>query len=160
MPRRTPGIRRRTMTMVQAAQSENQDKISTAANVSPECSAQKQSSHRVTMTASPGSGEGGIRTPGTLRYAGFQDQSIRPLWHLSKYCRRRVLPISDMAIQVVWPHLTRAAAIVVGEPLRATAGVCDALVLRFCRAPASFKRSLETCACPQSTELDSTTGST
>ena len=29
------------------------------------------------------SGEGGIRTPGTLRYAGFQDQCIRPLCHLS-----------------------------------------------------------------------------
>jgi integrase len=29
------------------------------------------------------SGERGIRTPGTLRYAGFQDQCIRPLCHLS-----------------------------------------------------------------------------
>ena len=29
-------------------------------------------------------GEGGIRTPGTLLYAGFQDQCIRPLCHLSK----------------------------------------------------------------------------
>ena len=28
-------------------------------------------------------GERGIRTPGTLRYAGFQDQCIRPLCHLS-----------------------------------------------------------------------------
>ena len=26
---------------------------------------------------------GGIRTPGSLHYAGFQDQSIRPLWHSS-----------------------------------------------------------------------------
>jgi hypothetical protein len=30
------------------------------------------------------SGEGEIRTPGTLRYAGFQDQCIRPLCHLSE----------------------------------------------------------------------------
>ena len=29
-------------------------------------------------------GERGIRTPGTLLYAGFQDQCIRPLCHLSK----------------------------------------------------------------------------
>ena len=28
---------------------------------------------------------GGIRTPGTLRYAGFQDQCIRPLCHSSIY---------------------------------------------------------------------------
>ena len=28
-------------------------------------------------------GEGGIRTPGTLRYNGFQDRRIRPLCHLS-----------------------------------------------------------------------------
>ena len=28
-------------------------------------------------------GERGIRTPGTSRYAGFQDRSIRPLWHFS-----------------------------------------------------------------------------
>lgn len=28
-------------------------------------------------------GERGIRTPGTSRYAGFQDQCIRPLCHLS-----------------------------------------------------------------------------
>ena len=29
-------------------------------------------------------GERGIRTPGTSRYAGFQDRCIRPLYHLSK----------------------------------------------------------------------------
>ena len=28
-------------------------------------------------------GERGIRTPGTLQYAGFQDRCIRPLCHLS-----------------------------------------------------------------------------
>ncbi len=28
-------------------------------------------------------GERGIRTPGTLRYAGFQDRCNRPLYHLS-----------------------------------------------------------------------------
>ncbi len=28
-------------------------------------------------------GEGGIRTHGTLRYNGFRDRPIRPLWHLS-----------------------------------------------------------------------------
>jgi hypothetical protein len=30
-------------------------------------------------------GERGIRTPGTLLYAGFQDQCIRPLCHLSDF---------------------------------------------------------------------------
>ena len=30
-------------------------------------------------------GEGGIRTPGTLPYASFQDWSIRPLCHLSMF---------------------------------------------------------------------------
>ncbi len=29
-------------------------------------------------------GEGGIRTPGTLRYNGFQDRRFRPLSHLSR----------------------------------------------------------------------------
>ena len=38
----------------------------------------------VTATPCPASGEGGIRTPGTLRHAGFQDRCIRPLCHLSK----------------------------------------------------------------------------
>ena len=33
-------------------------------------------------------GERGIRTPGTLLYAGFQDQCIRPLCHLSKRGRK------------------------------------------------------------------------
>ena len=28
-------------------------------------------------------GGGGIRTPGTFRYDGFQDRSIKPLWHSS-----------------------------------------------------------------------------
>ena len=30
------------------------------------------------------SGEGGIRTPGTSQYNGFQDRRNRPLCHLSK----------------------------------------------------------------------------
>jgi hypothetical protein len=47
------------MTMVRAAQFENQHKTSAATNVLPEWSAQKQSSHRFTMTALPESGEGG-----------------------------------------------------------------------------------------------------
>lgn len=29
-------------------------------------------------------GKGGIRTPGTLQYGGFQDRCNRPLYHLSK----------------------------------------------------------------------------
>ena len=32
------------------------------------------------------SGERGIRTPGTLRYDGFQDRCNRPLCHLSNRC--------------------------------------------------------------------------
>ena len=44
--------------------------------------AQVKSGPLFTRTAS--SGEGGIRTPGTLfRHAGFQDRCIRPLCHLS-----------------------------------------------------------------------------
>lgn len=35
-------------------------------------------------------GKGGIRTPGTLRYAGFQDRCIRPLYHLSLRGRFRL----------------------------------------------------------------------
>ena len=31
-------------------------------------------------------GERGIRTPGTLRYDGFQDRCNRPLCHLSNRC--------------------------------------------------------------------------
>lgn len=35
------------------------------------------------------SGKGGIRTPGTLRYGGFQDRCNRPLYHLSNgFCVR------------------------------------------------------------------------
>ena len=30
-------------------------------------------------------GESGIWTHGNLRYVGFQDQDIQPLWHLSVY---------------------------------------------------------------------------
>ena len=33
-------------------------------------------------------GERGIRTPGTLRYGGFQDRCNRPLYHLSRLCAR------------------------------------------------------------------------
>src|SRR5690606_31689614 len=47
-------------------------------------------SHSQTKNASLGGeafwnagGERGIRTPGTLRYAGFQDRCIRPLCHFS-----------------------------------------------------------------------------
>ena len=29
-------------------------------------------------------GGGEIRTPGTFQYDGFQDRSIKPLWHSSK----------------------------------------------------------------------------
>ncbi len=35
---------------------------------------------------SPQCGWGGIRTPGTLRYSGFQDRRNRPLCHPSKAC--------------------------------------------------------------------------
>ena len=82
--RQTPGIRRSTMKTVRTAQIENQHKISTLANLSPKCSAQTKGRHRVTMTTYGGSGEGEIRTPGPLRDAGFQDQCIRPLCHLSE----------------------------------------------------------------------------
>ena len=40
-------------------------------------------------------GERGIRTPGTLRYGGFQDRCNRPLYHLSRLCARwAVLSVS------------------------------------------------------------------
>ena len=35
-------------------------------------------------------GERGIRTPGTLRYNGFQDHRIRPLCHLSERDKSRI----------------------------------------------------------------------
>ena len=38
-----------------------------------------------------GSGETGIRTPGTSRYNGFQDRRNRPLCHLSKTLLRVAL---------------------------------------------------------------------
>jgi hypothetical protein len=72
------------MKTVRKAQIENQHKISTLANPSPMCSSQTKGRHRVTMTACGEGGEGGIRTPGTLRYVGFQDRCIRPLCHLSE----------------------------------------------------------------------------
>ena len=31
----------------------------------------------------PACGGGEIRTPGTFQYDGFQDRSIKPLWHSS-----------------------------------------------------------------------------
>jgi hypothetical protein len=37
--------------------------------------------HRINVAFHPG--EGGIRTPGTLRLNGFQDRLLRPLGHLS-----------------------------------------------------------------------------
>jgi hypothetical protein len=54
------------MQMVRTRQFENQHKSSTASHNSPECSSQTIGRHRVTMTAYGGSGEGGIRTPGTV----------------------------------------------------------------------------------------------
>ncbi len=35
-------------------------------------------------------GKGGIRTPGTSRYGGFQDRCNRPLYHLSKGCFQEI----------------------------------------------------------------------
>ena len=45
------------------------------------------------------SGEGEIRTPGTLRYAGFQDQCIRPLCHLSGWSVRWMTSRNPMRIE-------------------------------------------------------------
>jgi len=39
-----------------------------------------------------GGGEGGIRTHGGLPLDGFQDRSIRPLWHLPK--ENVILPLA------------------------------------------------------------------
>ena len=44
--------------------------------------AQKKGTRKVPFSL--GSGERGIRTPGTSRYDGFQDRCNRPLYHLSK----------------------------------------------------------------------------
>ena len=52
-------------------------------------------SGRARLRASCGGGEGGIRTPGSSRIAGFQDQCFRPLSHLSEAARsisERVAP--------------------------------------------------------------------
>jgi hypothetical protein len=46
--------------------------------------AKRERSNLVTgMDPEAGGGEGGIRTPGTFRFNGFQDRRIRPLCHLS-----------------------------------------------------------------------------
>ena len=37
------------------------------------------------FTLPPKNGKGGIRTHGTFQYAGFQDQSLKPLGHLTFY---------------------------------------------------------------------------
>ena len=44
-------------------------------------------------------GEGGIRTPGTSQYVGFQDRCNRPLCHLSKgFCVKECgLSVFDVA---------------------------------------------------------------
>ena len=44
------------------------------------------------------SGERGIRTPGTSRYAGFQDRCNRPLYHLSERFREVLLFKSDAKV--------------------------------------------------------------
>src|SRR5690554_1240805 len=49
------------------------------------------------------SGEGGIRTPGTLRYVGFQDRCIRPLCHFSA-ANVHVLSINE---RIVLPNFSR-----------------------------------------------------
>ena len=61
----------------------NQYKSSTQPHTEEIGSAQNESHQRVTLTAFQESGEGEIRTPGTLRHAGFQDRCNRPLCHLS-----------------------------------------------------------------------------
>lgn len=43
------------------------------------------------------SGEGGIRTPGTSQYNGFQDRRNRPLCHLSKTPLSEVLSVESGA---------------------------------------------------------------
>ena len=47
------------------------------------------------------SGEGGIRTPGTSQYAGFQDRCNRPLCHLSK---KKDATLSDSSFPFVRPQ--------------------------------------------------------
>ena len=47
-----------------------------------------------TMSSSDITGAGGIRTPGTFRYNGFQDRRLKPLGHCSTYFKNRVLMLS------------------------------------------------------------------
>ena len=45
---------------------------------------QKISVYELNIFCCRDSGERGIRTPGTFQSSGFQDQRIRPLYHLTK----------------------------------------------------------------------------
>lgn len=44
---------------------------------------EKNKKSRFDVTRNGSSGGGEIRTPGTFQYDGFQDRSIKPLWHSS-----------------------------------------------------------------------------
>ncbi|GEM_PF-4234277 len=49
------------------------------------------------------SGEGGIRTPGTSQYNGFQDRRDRPLCHLSRTSLSEVLFVkSDAKVRIIF----------------------------------------------------------
>ncbi len=56
-------------------------------------------------------GEGGIRTPGTLRYNGFQDRRFRPLSHLSgircRYCLQVLISAAQISSKLGNPYLAR-----------------------------------------------------
>ncbi len=50
-------------------------------------------------------GEGGIRTPGTSQYNGFQDRRNRPLCHLSKTPFRVALFLkSDAKVRIIFEY--------------------------------------------------------
>ena len=92
-----------------------------------------QSQLSVHLTAN--CGEGGIRTPGTLRYASFQDWCIRPLCHLSytrepdrirtcdRLLRRQMLYPAELRVQFLrgftfmraeGPYLSNPSIVILG----------------------------------------------
>ena len=50
------------------------------------------------------SGEGGIRTPGTSQYNGFQDRRNRPLCHLSKLFLGGFIFKSDAKVHIIFEY--------------------------------------------------------
>ena len=57
-------------------------------------------------------GGGEIRTPGTFQYDGFQDRSIKPLWHSSGSKRAQTYGFSgNLPTYIFFPALLKKCAV-------------------------------------------------